>query len=216
MIHERASGIVSHSITSGKESLGKPLEQEYLARVCIIPVRGVTAAGSREAGRGEGGGGERAAIVPAFEQGGNFVGTCTLTNERETRERAAIEAALKDVVKDDRKDALPINSFRLCALCGKSCADTGRIKSESGPLLISSHFFSLFIKIRVNSAHYVTARDLPREFYRRSEDRMRKEGRGAGHFNWYVNRVTHRARPAHTLAHAQTEMTRVHPMQTVR
>lgn len=38
MIHERASGIVSHSITSGKESLGKPLEQEYLARVCIIPV----------------------------------------------------------------------------------------------------------------------------------------------------------------------------------
>lgn len=39
MIHERASGIVSHSITSGKESPGKPHEQEYLARVCIIPVR---------------------------------------------------------------------------------------------------------------------------------------------------------------------------------
>lgn len=40
MIHERASGIVvSHSITSGKESLGKPLEQEYLVRVCIILAR---------------------------------------------------------------------------------------------------------------------------------------------------------------------------------
>jgi len=95
MIHERASGIVSHSITSGKESLGKPLEQEYLARVCIIPVRGLTATGEEERGRS------------LQEQGGNFVATRALTNERV--ERALIKHALSKIrYREDTRKVLSI------------------------------------------------------------------------------------------------------------